>query len=85
MSGEQDPHSSAPCWTVDLQPVLRIVCETVDVFYWSLSSIPATAEGHKQEHTLDTEGCLVQNSRAYLQAFPHPEILERVAICVDVT
>lgn len=43
VSGEQHPDSSSPCWTLDLQLVLRIICKAVDVLNGSLLSIPATA------------------------------------------
>lgn len=44
VSGEQHPHSSSPCWTLDLQLVLGVVGEAVDVLHRTLPPIPATAD-----------------------------------------
>ncbi len=57
VSGEQHPHSSSPCWTLDLQLVLRIVGQAVDVLHWALLPIPTTAEQTKPEQTLQAEWC----------------------------
>lgn len=55
VSGEQHPHSSAPCWTMDLQLVLGIVGQTVDILHWALLPIPTTAHGTQgTTHVLDS-------------------------------
>lgn len=54
VSSQQNPHCSAPCWTLDFQFVLGIVGKAVHVLHRSLLPIPTTADQTVTKRTVSS-------------------------------